>query len=212
MKTRKILLVLMLLLLSVVFATRSYAICFDMYIEGEESIQAGDTIQLEAYFCVTNDLGEFFKVQEDNVTNEAVWTSDNEDVAMVENGEVFGVSEGYATIIAEYTDGDIIRTAEFIVHVYGIMIDNDQDVVLDDTTTVVINPDDTVEIDPIEVDEYDPNDSRFSPICYADETEVVEDYNDEVSCEEEIIEEESPVIDFSFLEFFRSFFNYRFFN
>ena len=85
MKTKKIVLtsVLLLLLLCVMCTTKSYGICFDMRIEGEESVHAGDTIYLNAFYFIGNDLGRPYIVREDIVTEEAIWTSSDESIVKV---------------------------------------------------------------------------------------------------------------------------------
>ena len=207
MKTKKIVLtsVLLLLLLCVMCTTKSYGICFDMRIEGEESVHAGDTIYLNAFYFVGNDLGRPYIVREDIVTEEAIWTSSDENIAKVENGEVYGISRGLVTITAEYTDGDITREASMDVYVYGEMIDSDPN------NTVEIIPDETIEYNQDEVVEYAPNDSSFSPICYAEEeSDVYQDYNENNKIDEEIVlVEKSPVTYIDFLGFFRNMFHFQ---
>ena len=52
----------------------------------------------------------------EEATNKAVnWSSDNEDVAIVENGTVTAISEGTATITAKSSDGNLIATCEVTV-------------------------------------------------------------------------------------------------
>ena len=209
MKTKKIVLtsVLLLLLLCVMCTTKSYGICFDMRIEGEESVHAGDTIYLNAFYFIGNDLGRPYIVREDIVTEEAIWTSSDENIALVENGRVFGVSSGVATITAEYTDGDITREASMEIYVYGVMIDNNQN------NMIEIIPDDTSsdEYIPDEFVEYDPNDPSFSPICYAEDDEVYQDYSDDnyiMEDDEILFGEESPVVYIDIFEFFRNMFRF----
>ena len=207
MKTKKIVLVsvLLLLLLCLMCTTKSYGICFDMYIQGEESVRAGDTIQLEAFYFIGNDLDEFGILREDDVTNKAIWTSSDENIAKVENGEVYGISRGLVTITAEYNDGDITREASMDVYVYGEMKDSDPN------NTVEIIPDETIEYNQDEVVEYAPNDSSFSPICYAEEeSDVYQDYNENNKIDEEIVlVEKSPVTYIDFLGFFRNMFHFQ---
>ena len=52
----------------------------------------------------------------ENATNKIVnWSSDNENVAKVENGTVTAISEGTATITAKSSDGNLIATCEVTV-------------------------------------------------------------------------------------------------
>ncbi len=63
-------------------------------------LEAGDTVSLTA------------TVKPDNATNkEAIWSSDNEDVAIVDNGKVTAVAEGTANITVTATDGSGIAAS-----------------------------------------------------------------------------------------------------
>ena len=125
----------MSVLFGLIFTAKCYGICFDLEIIGESTVKEMENIQLEAVFAVGNDLGEpYGRIMEKYVTEEATWISSNEDVVVVENGSVYGVQKGTATITAIYDDGGLVREASIEIEV------------LEDNKG------------------YDPNDPRYSPI------------------------------------------------
>lgn len=131
---------IMVLLMSLLCVNKSYGICFDLEISGENSLKERESIQLEAIYIIGNDFGENQgRINEINVTEEARWSSSDENIAIVENGSVYGVQKGRVTITAEYTYDGIPRESSVEIEV----CDNN--------------------------DGYDPNDETCSPI-YREET------------------------------------------
>lgn len=138
-------------LMSLLCMTRSYGICFGLEINGEKSVREMESIQLEATYFVGNDLGgNFGRLTEINATDEAIWTSSDEDIAIVEKGSVYGVQPGTVTITAVYNNGEIER---------------------EDSIEIEVTPNNSM---------YDENDVTCSPVNYvepmedeAEETEIV---------------------------------------
>lgn len=116
MKNKKKYLFIIILLLTMFLFNLSvvHAINFEMEIKGRHFIGTDRSIQLHAKSIVYNDVaipgmpnGGTGKVDEEDVTTKAVWTSSNPSVATVNsNGVVTGISTGIVTITAEYSDTD----------------------------------------------------------------------------------------------------------
>ena len=198
-------LVAITILMGFLCMTKCYGICFWLRIEGEESVGEGENIQLEAIYDVGNDLGDNQGIlSEEYVTDEAIWISSDESVAKVENGNVFGVQIGTATITAIYTDGDLEREASIEIEVTSnYYIDNEND-----ETCSPVNY-----VEPME-DEAEETEIVYIPMeDETEETEIVylpmEDEVEEVETDEvEVNDEENYFLDIN--NFLRMFFGRRY--
>lgn len=110
MKNKKIVLGLVLLIYVLFISTKVNAISFNLDIKGEKTVEINKTIQLKAEYWVGNDMwipeepnGGIRELSRDDVTNDSLWSSSNNKIAVVDsNGKVTGISEGTATITAKY--------------------------------------------------------------------------------------------------------------
>ena len=110
MNLKKSLFIILFLFIITLTLNEVNAICFDLKITGESSVDTNKSINLTALLEVYNDLyvpdlpdGGMGKVKTDNVTNEVLWSSSNPSVATVNsNGKVTGVSSGVVTVTATY--------------------------------------------------------------------------------------------------------------
>ena len=125
MKTKKLIIGILLFIAILLVATNSKGFYFNLDITGDSNfLNLNDQIQLKAIYTEANDIvipGEpnngLWSTQED-VTDQCIWTSNNSQVATVdEHGLVTARSLGTTVITADYKDG--LRTAEYIITVIG---------------------------------------------------------------------------------------------
>lgn len=96
-----------------------------------EYIEKGSTINLETFYIPTYDK-----------TNEIIWSSDDTSIASVENGVVYGQSQGHTIITAKTRDGKFITSCEIVVCTqFGVSLKNQEIVIVKyfgDTENIII--------------------------------------------------------------------------
>lgn len=202
MKIKKIIFAIILFtFMLTICSTGVNAINFELRITGDNNVEIGKSITLNAILDVYNDLyvpgepdGGLGKISSENVTNKAVWTSSDTSIATVNAGKVTGVSSGTVTITAQYDD---METATYTVEVLTTTV----------VTTPVITPDMTPDIpekdddDIIYEEYYIPNENPNSAVFYVetddnstipnedyDFAENIEDSNEIILSDENVYE------------------------
>lgn len=112
MKSKKSILLIAIAFIILMYSISTYAISFNLEINGENVVTINKSVQLKAQYWIGNDVyesdlpnGGIGEVSREDVTDKVSWISDNPDIAVVDStGKVTGKSEGIARISVQYND------------------------------------------------------------------------------------------------------------